>query len=593
MQNRILLLAASLACLPLAGRASAAEAPLSNGGLLDAKEAVSTEAFRAYWRDAHGPLAARIGGIHDYWQHHLGAPLNDLFPVGVPQRVPAAERYEGLAEVTFASTEARASTADEPATALLMADEQNVFRGVYQLVDNGDTRTLAGDPYAPAGGRGFVVLLRPADAADRGATHAFAREHLGPALAGAEAVRRVRLHLNAPYDGSVWDTPNVENDLPEGRRFAAWLEVVAEDEAALRAALASDGLAEAMRRMPAAVGAAHAYPVDARHAMMERGEPTLAGLRGATAAAAIRSLGAENQASAPVLRLTAGAAAGAAGAGPVDHDRLPELPPRPAGDEVGAARYVTPAKTLAAAGLISTGKSYQLGMIVYEHTLGPGGRVAVNTMLPLKATEHESFVDDYIAGHLSVGTQVDGLGHAVVDGESYNGVKIGENIGLNKIHKLGVENIPPIATRGVLLDVAKHRGVEHMQPGEAVGVDDLIATLDAAGLGVEPGDVVLIRTGWLGAMGEADPDRYVELEPGLSPEAALWLAQRGATAVGLDVAQIDPIGVRGDYHRPAHGVRLKDHGVYTLENIVLDELAGDGATAFFLSFGVIRYDGAA
>lgn len=262
-------------------------------------------------------------------------------------------------------------------------------------------------------------------------------------------------------------------------------------------------------------------------------------------------------------------------------------------DEIGAANYLTNATTLEAASLIQTGQTYQLGIEITEETLGPGGRQAINTLLPLQANETELFVDDYIAGHLSVGTQIDGLGHAVVEGRSYNNVSLSENLGLNGLNRLGIETIPPIATRGILLNIAAVRDVDSLQLGEAITVADIEAALEQQNIQIGTGDVVLLHTGWMDAMLRADPLRYVNSEPGLGVEAAQFLAGQNVVAVGLDVAQIDPIGETDDYSRPAHKVLLIDNGVFTLENINTSELARDKVYEFMLVFGPIRYGGAA
>lgn len=267
--------------------------------------------------------------------------------------------------------------------------------------------------------------------------------------------------------------------------------------------------------------------------------------------------------------------------------------PYGADDEIGAANLLTPEVTLKASDAIRTGKTYQLAIVVTEQTQGPGNRRMTNTMLPLQATETEAFIDDYAAGHLSVGTQIDGLGHAIVRGEAYNGHTMGELMGLNGIRKLGVENIPPIATRGILLDIARLKDVDFMKAGEGITAADLEAAAQAQGVEIREGDVVLLRTGWMEEMLEKDASGYVNVEPGLLPEGGRWLAERGVVAVGLDVAQMDAIDVPNNYARPVHEVLLKDNGVYTLENVNVSELARDEAWEFFFVLGAIRYDGAA
>src|ERR671935_81355 len=102
---------------------------------------------------------------------------------------------------------------------------------------------------------------------------------------------------------------------------------------------------------------------------------------------------------------------------------------------------------------------------------------------------------ELVTGTLQIGTQLDGLNHLQMGDRFYNGWRardIVEDWGTNK---LGIETVPPILTRGVLVDVARHRGVERLQAGEVIGLDELEAILRAQGTPVGPGDAVLFHTG--------------------------------------------------------------------------------------------------
>ena len=136
-------------------------------------------------------------------------------------------------------------------------------------------------------------------------------------------------------------------------------------------------------------------------------------------------------------------------------------------DEIGAANYMTPDIVMKAAGLIKTGKTYGLGIETNSKTpafpprtfkvlvLQPG-QAGGSGLGPSKTT----YNDDIIEGWVGIGSQIDGLGHIGVDWTYYNGNKSGDFAAADGLKKLGVEKIPPIVTRGVLLDMAGYLGTD-------------------------------------------------------------------------------------------------------------------------------------
>ena len=137
----------------------------------------------------------------------------------------------------------------------------------------------------------------------------------------------------------------------------------------------------------------------------------------------------------------------------------------------------------------------------------------------------------------------------------------------------GVEEIPPIAATGVLLDVAAKEGAESLEPGRVVTATDLQECCETQGVSVEAGNVALVRLG--NARFWYDEDRYLA-GPGMDGSAARWMADRGVLAVGADNMAWDAPG----YKDPELGCLLAGHlillarrGIYIIENLALDELA--------------------
>lgn len=273
-----------------------------------------------------------------------------------------------------------------------------------------------------------------------------------------------------------------------------------------------------------------------------------------------------------------------------------------ADDERGAANRWTAEKTLSAAKLIRQGKTWQLGR-VYEHGMPIPGKRHYSLTIPGLPTGAPSAAnqlvhnDELVSGEIGqIGTQFDGLGHVGVrvgnDDRFYNGFKLvdfGDTYGLKR---LGVEKVGPIFTRGLLLDVAAHRKVRSLKAGDVIKPTDLEGCLEAAGLEIEAGDAVLIRTGH-GQLWMADNEQYAAGEPGIGVEAARWLTDRQVSLVGADNWALEVVPAE-DPDRPfdAHLWLLVRHGVYILENLDLESLAADKAYEFAFVFAPLRLKGA-
>ena len=190
------------------------------------------------------------------------------------------------------------------------------------------------------------------------------------------------------------------------------------------------------------------------------------------------------------------------------------------------------------------------------------------------------------------GTHIDAICHQAEDLRLYGGVPARDAATSTGYLHHGVEEIAPIVARGVLLDVAAHRGVDEVPAGDAISADELRVCAERAGVAVGAGDVVLVRVG--NARNWDDPDRYLAAA-GVAGDASAWLAGLGVLAVGADNMAWDVIGRHDDAYGcelPGHLVLLARHGIYIIENLALDELAAAGRSVFTFVCAPLKLVGA-
>ena len=273
-------------------------------------------------------------------------------------------------------------------------------------------------------------------------------------------------------------------------------------------------------------------------------------------------------------------------------------------DEIGAANYMTAATALQAARLVKTGKVYSLGITVSTTTpafpprtcsiyiVQPGQIGSAEGLGPTKTT----YNDDILNCWTGIGTQLDGLGHIGVGDRYYNGHKWGEFATIGGLKKLGIEKIPPMVARGVLLDMAAHLGVDVVKEGTAFNKAEIDAVAAKQGVEIRQGDVVIFHTGWLSLI-DKDPKRFGSVEPGIGREGARYLVSKGVVAVGADTWAVEVIPFEKDGDKDGgifgvHQILLPMSGTYILENINTAELAKDKAYEFMFVLGQNKYQGA-
>ncbi|HET8781785.1 MAG TPA: cyclase family protein, partial [Pyrinomonadaceae bacterium] len=269
-------------------------------------------------------------------------------------------------------------------------------------------------------------------------------------------------------------------------------------------------------------------------------------------------------------------------------------------DQIGNVNNITPEKTLAATKLVTKGKAYRLGVETnkdtpaypprtFNITIVQPGQNAGTTLGPTKTT----YNDDMINGWAGVGSQLDGLGHIGVDNLYYNcnrGVDFAFTDGLKK---LGIENVPAIATRGVLLDMAGYFNTDIVKEGTAFNRAEIEGAMKRQGIkSIEKGDVVLFYTGWLKLLGK-DNKRFGSVAPGLGRDGARYLASLGIAIVGSDTWSFEVIPFEKDAGVfEVHQILIPLNGIHILENINSEEMVKDQAWEFLFTLGPARITGA-
>jgi kynurenine formamidase len=270
-------------------------------------------------------------------------------------------------------------------------------------------------------------------------------------------------------------------------------------------------------------------------------------------------------------------------------------------DEIGALNALTEPKVLAALRIPTQGKVYDLG-VSYDRASfqwpghSPAEVIAFRTPEGIKRQKDLDFMEgkkeawhsNAVFINDNVGTQVDSLCHFTVgdDNHWYNGYKEvlwGGNFGPRKAC---ADKMPPIITRGVLIDVAGAKGQVPLPTQYEIGVDEVKAVLARQGLDVQPGDAVFIRTGILSLWGDYGHDK-AKLAPhdsaGINVEAAKWLVEeKGAVLIGSDTSGLECTGKcwkPGQFY-PVHAYLLVEQGVYIGEFHNLEELARDRVYEF-------------
>ena len=269
-----------------------------------------------------------------------------------------------------------------------------------------------------------------------------------------------------------------------------------------------------------------------------------------------------------------------------------------ASDTLGALNNLSPDGVRRAVGLVKQGKVYSLAIPTGPDSPAYGDRKytveIIQTPTPgqppigqNRATAH----DEKVTLSMGIGTQMDGFAHLGIDHRYYNGLK-GEDLRTAKgVAKLDFSERPPIVTRGVVIDMAKHFGKPMLDGGQRFNRADIAAAMKAQKVTIGKGDVVLFHTGWM-RMIEKDKAKFLATEPGIGEDGATWLADQGVVAIGADTVALEHIPF-ADENRPwvVHQTLLVKKGVHVLENINTAPLVADGVSEFLFVLGQPRFVG--
>jgi kynurenine formamidase len=269
-------------------------------------------------------------------------------------------------------------------------------------------------------------------------------------------------------------------------------------------------------------------------------------------------------------------------------------------DEIGAANEVTRETTRAALRLPEEGSVIDLGRVLDNDIPTDPNRTYDRIILAHNSLQANwagrgsvdvSSLEEHASHSYHVGTHVDGLAHVGIGQRFYNGATADELFALRGLTRLGAHNIPPLVTRGVLIDVAA-TSQRVLCEGSPVTRSDLESALSQSNLSIEPGDAVLIHTGW-GDLWHSDPVRYAAGEPGIDEDAALWLAAHRPCLIGSDNWALEVVP-NPDPRRSfvVHQQLITVLGIYILENLDLSGLAQRPERHFLFIFSPIPARGA-
>jgi kynurenine formamidase len=271
-----------------------------------------------------------------------------------------------------------------------------------------------------------------------------------------------------------------------------------------------------------------------------------------------------------------------------------------ANDQIGALNNITVQNVQAAAKLVKRGKAIRMGIETNSKTPAfPPRTFALTILQPGQeyggslGDTKTNYNDDIIMGWTGTGSQLDGLGHIGIDGVYYNCAKGREFVTAAGLKKYGMETVPAIATRAVILDMVGLTGQDPVKEGTAFNRKEIDAALKRqGGMKIGKGDVVVFYTGWTKLIGK-DDKRYGSVEPGLGVDGANYLASLAVAMVGSDTWGVEVV----PFEDPkkifyVHQILIAQNGIMILENINAEEAVKDKVYEGLFTLGPSRVTGA-
>ena len=261
-------------------------------------------------------------------------------------------------------------------------------------------------------------------------------------------------------------------------------------------------------------------------------------------------------------------------------------------DELGCGNLLTEESTRRGVAAVRRGRRISLAADLKQDGIQVGQPARrYNPILSLTSlNERDKFApgiwegtDDLVTMSTCAGTHVDALSHVSYDGFLYNGVPTSAVTAQYGATKLGAERLPQIVTRGLVLDVARLKGVDaldEISPGYAITADDLAGAAEQARVSPEPGDVILVRTGQMRYYRAGDRHRYTVgtdfSQPGLSVDAVPWIRDHDLAGAFVDTYAYEAFPpTQPDWSDclAVHLLQIRDMGLIQGQNWDLEELA--------------------
>jgi len=280
--------------------------------------------------------------------------------------------------------------------------------------------------------------------------------------------------------------------------------------------------------------------------------------------------------------------------------------------DIGPIGRQTAADVVRAAGLVREGRMISLAAVRYPGMpLFPGHPPfqVLNYRTPrgIRVTGAKpwgpvneaglGYMAEYVMATSHSGAHMDALAHMTVDDDMhwYGGGNADEHLTDFGPTYLDASTMPPFFTRGVLLDAAGFRGVPCLPKGSPVDAAELEAICAAEGVEVRAGDVVAIRTGYMGLWPDAEA-MAAHKTPGPDLSAARWLLERGVVATGTDTEtyEVQPApdpGPTGN-PQPVHTLLLIQNAIYLMESLDLESLASERLYEFLFVALPVKIRGA-
>ncbi len=255
-------------------------------------------------------------------------------------------------------------------------------------------------------------------------------------------------------------------------------------------------------------------------------------------------------------------------------------------DQLGTINLITPEKRLEAVGLVKKGITVTLARpIVAERSadastpptlyMMESGEGWNSTPGKKEQSSHYAMEDIGMAFHSFIITHVDSPAHIFLDDKTYNGhpADLVRTSGGAQVESVDLLK-DGVVTRGVLLDMPTLKGVEYMQPGEAIFPEDLEEAEKRFDVRVQSGDVLLVRSGnWERRKAEGPKSPLEHGASGLHAACLPWLHQRDIAMLGSDLASdVLPSGYP-EFTMPIHKVVIPVMGCWMIDNCNLEDLA--------------------